>query len=38
MTPLAPFAPSHAGLPEDTYYFVKLDGARPNARDVIPEL
>jgi hypothetical protein len=38
VTPLAPIAPSHAGLPEDVYYVVQLDGARPNARDVIPEL
>jgi 4-amino-4-deoxy-L-arabinose transferase-like glycosyltransferase len=38
VTPLAPLAPSYAGVPEDVYYFVQLDGARPNARDVIPEL
>jgi 4-amino-4-deoxy-L-arabinose transferase-like glycosyltransferase len=38
VTPIAPFVPSHAGVPEDTYYIVQLDGARPNARDIIPEL
>jgi 4-amino-4-deoxy-L-arabinose transferase-like glycosyltransferase len=38
VTPLAPVAPSHAGVPEDVYYVEQLDGVRPNARDVIPEL
>lgn len=38
VTPLAPIAPSYAGLPEDVYYVVRLDGPRPGARDVIPEL
>ncbi len=38
VTPLPPFMPSHAGISEDTYYFVRLDGVRPNARAVMPAL
>ncbi len=37
-TPLAAIAPEYAGLPQDVYYVVQLDGARPNARDIIPAL
>ena len=38
VTSQPPIALSYAGIHEDVYYVVQLDGARPNARDAIPGL
>ena len=37
-TPLDPIALTFAGMPQDTYHVVQLDGARPGARTVMPGL
>jgi hypothetical protein len=38
VTPLPDVKLAHAGIAEDTYYVTQLDGARPNARAIIPAL
>ena len=38
VAPQAPIALSYAGVPDDVYYLVRLDGARPGAAAIMPGL